>query len=661
MRHTTLTAGGQTFPLLILDTAVIGTGCAGYNAADWLWDLGRQDIAILTEGIAMGTSRNTGSDKQTYYKLSLSSDGTDSVGEMAQDLFSGGGVNGDTTLAEAAGSVRSFIKLANLGVPFPTNAYGEYVGYKTDHDPRQRATSAGPLTSKYMTEALERTVTRKGIPVLDGIHVIRLLTENGQLQGALCLNEKRLMEPDHGLFLLQAAQIVLATGGSAGCYLHSVYPESQTGMSGMALEAGAVGANLNEWQYGLASLGFRWNVSGTYQQALPRYISIDSAGQEREFLLDYLGDPVQALNRVFLKGYQWPFDTEKLAGSSLIDLLVRHETVELGRRVFLDYRRNPSGLENGFDGISAEARNYLEQSGALLSTPLERLRQMNPPAIELYQAHGIDLSREPLEIGLCVQHHNGGLAVDANWETTIKGLYCAGEAAGTFGSRRPGGSALNSTQVGSLRAAEHIACTTPRETRDKESFRALAAKEAEAMQIQLDEALAQTDSSNVEAQRTAMQRQMSRCAACVRKPEEMRQMEGELKRKLSCFYEEVRIAEPREIPYLLKTRDIFVSQLAILSAMSQSAEQAATHGSALVEAREQEEGAQEIGCLPQLRYIPSRAVEGCLHTQGTAKGFQSQYIPVREIPRTGGWFETVWAEYRERTKPLGGAAPTPRP
>ncbi len=58
---------------------------------------------------------------------------------MAQDLFDGGSVNGDTALVEAACSARSFIKLANLGVPFPVNEYGEYIGYQTDHDLRQRA------------------------------------------------------------------------------------------------------------------------------------------------------------------------------------------------------------------------------------------------------------------------------------------------------------------------------------------------------------------------------------------------------------------------------------------------------------------------------------------------------------------------------------------
>ena len=48
---------------------------------------------------------------------------------------------------------------------------------------------------------------------------------------------------------------------------------------------------------------------------------------------------------VFLKGYQWPFDSRKIAGgSSLVDILVYIETVIKGRRVFLDFRENPAGF-----------------------------------------------------------------------------------------------------------------------------------------------------------------------------------------------------------------------------------------------------------------------------------------------------------------------------
>ena len=92
--------GGWELPVTTVDTVVIGSGCAGLNAADSLYDLGCRDLLLVTEGWHRGTSRNTGSDKQTYYKLSLSGDETDSVAEMARTLFAGGAVNGDTALAD---------------------------------------------------------------------------------------------------------------------------------------------------------------------------------------------------------------------------------------------------------------------------------------------------------------------------------------------------------------------------------------------------------------------------------------------------------------------------------------------------------------------------------------------------------------------------------
>ena len=87
------------------DAVVIGTGAAGYNAAIRLTEAG-VNTAIVTEGVNCGTSRNTGSDKQTYYKLGLSGDSPDSVRKMARDLFNGGCVDGDNALCEAALSAR---------------------------------------------------------------------------------------------------------------------------------------------------------------------------------------------------------------------------------------------------------------------------------------------------------------------------------------------------------------------------------------------------------------------------------------------------------------------------------------------------------------------------------------------------------------------------
>jgi len=81
---------------------------------------------------------------------------------------------------------------------------------------------------------------------------------------------------------------------------------------------------------------------------------------------------------------------------------------------------------------------------------------MNPLAIEIYKENGIDLYSEPLEIAVCAQHNNGGFAVNKWWQSNIPQTFVIGEMAGTHGVKRPGGSALNAGQVGSLRAADYI-------------------------------------------------------------------------------------------------------------------------------------------------------------------------------------------------------------
>ena len=69
------------------DAVVIGSGAAGFNAANTIVKDGRKSVALITEGLNFGTSRNTGSDKQTYYKLSMSGSSLDSVKLMAKNIL----------------------------------------------------------------------------------------------------------------------------------------------------------------------------------------------------------------------------------------------------------------------------------------------------------------------------------------------------------------------------------------------------------------------------------------------------------------------------------------------------------------------------------------------------------------------------------------------
>jgi succinate dehydrogenase/fumarate reductase flavoprotein subunit len=493
------------------------------------------------------------------------------------------------------------MRLVELGVPFPTNEYGEYAGYKTDHDPRSRATSAGPLTSKYMTEALERSVLNKGIEIIDFQRVIKIITENNEVTGVASVNTVT-----GDLSVIACQNVILCTGGPAGIYKNTVYPESQHGATGLAITAGATLSNMEEWQYGIASVKFRWNLSGTYQQVLPRYISVDKEGNETEFLFDKLGK--DSLGLTFLKGYQWPFDSRKIKGSSMIDILVAEE-IKNGNRVYLDYIHNPKGLETGFDVLPKEAYVYLEKSGALFGTPIERLKKMNEGAIELYASHGIDLYSERLEIAVSAQHCNGGVAVDKNWQSNVLGLYSSGEAAGTFGVYRPGGSALNSTQVGSLRAAEHIAKQPTRKTKTP-SFAMPDIKRGD---------------SNILDIRENFSRRMSLYAAFDRSYSEMEALFFDVCCLCDRFFDSVSIKDKSETAELFKLYDMLLTQRAVLSAMLCSARDIGSHGAAIVDKK-----------TPQKAEKPK-------NTRTLTKGMSSETAAISPLPTPELWFETLLA------------------
>ncbi|MDR1059821.1 MAG: FAD-binding protein [Clostridiales bacterium] len=687
------------------NTVVVGTGAAGYNAACRLHGLGQRDVAIVTEGVGVGTSRNAGSDKQTYYKLTLAGGEADSVREMAETLFAGGCVDGDIALCEAALSAQSFFRLVELGVPFPRNRYGEHVGYKTDHDPRRRATSAGPYTSRLMTERLQEDAEARGIPVYDGMQAVRVVVEGGACRGVLCY-----AAADRGYALFFCRNLVLATGGPAGMYADSVYPAGQCGATGIALEAGAAGRNLTEWQYGLASVAPRWNVSGTFMQALPRFVSTGpDGGGGREFLRDYFRSEGDMLDSVFLKGYQWPFDARKVAsgGSSAIDILVHLERAG-GRRVFLDYRRNPRGGGLDFSLLGGEARAYLEKAGACFGTPLDRLLRMNSPAVDFYRDRGVDLAAEPLEIALCAQHNNGGLAVGRHWQTSVEGLFAAGEAAATHGVYRPGGSALNAGQAGSARAAMHIAARragsaragglSPEGRRQVEEILALAATalrggsgsngedgesggvvpsggvapdgesgaaqgagdgvapdggardgrgEARGRESGAKGDGAQEDGASALALWDRAARRMSRVGGPIRDARRIGEAIAETKAELASLAQTVR-ASGDELGAVFRLRDVLICQLVYLSAMEDYARAGGkSRGSAIYA---DPNGGKPYDWLPDdLAFALDDGSLGNLVQEASYANGEPAFSwrDARPIPDSDDFFENVWREFRE--------------
>ena len=163
-------------------------------------------------------------------------------------------------------------------------------------------------------------------------------------------------------------------------------------------------------------------------------------------------------SNVFLKGYQWPFDSRKVVGgSSIIDILVYIETVVRG---------------------PPRVPRFPPQSGRVpLRGPQPRgprlPDQVEGPARHAHRAASGDEPRRdrsstPITASTSPPSRwrspSAPSTTTAGWPATAGGsrstcehLFPVGEVNGSHGVYRPGGSALNAGQVGSLRAAEYIA------------------------------------------------------------------------------------------------------------------------------------------------------------------------------------------------------------
>ncbi|MBE6386115.1 MAG: FAD-binding protein [Lentisphaerae bacterium] len=606
-----------------VNTLVIGSGAAGLCAALRLYREGVKDILVITEGVQMGTSINTGSDKQTYYKLGMYGSEPDSPADLATSYMAGGAVHGDIALVEAALSARGFLHLCDLGVPFPHDELGQYIGYKTDHDPRRRATSCGPYTSKEMCLALLRALKETPVEIAEKHIAASLLKVDGRAAGAVVYNgEKNCFET------VTAENTCFAVGGPGGLYAASVYPPCHTGAIGLAMRIGAKCRNLPESQFGLASIKFRWNVSGTYMQVLPRFVSTAPDGSdEKEFLRERFSDS-DLNSRVFLKGYQWPFDVKKFPdGSSAVDVAVFEENAK-GRRVFLDFRTNPENLD--FQALSAEAREYLERSNACMGTPIERLRKMNPGAIQLYADHGIDLETEMLEIAVCAQHNNGGLAGNIWYESeNIPHLFPVGEVNGSHGVTRPGGSALNAGQAGAFRAAKYIAGVCQQETLNRKE----AERQAECEIQRLQKLISGTRDARADLQN--IRERMSRCAAFQRRISEIEKALEEGKQLLSSIEKEGFCNTSAVLA--LTTAQLAFSSVVYLSAIRyQILAGTGSRGSAAVF-----DAADRL--IPENEEFRSQILTSYYDGSDIVHAFEK----CRPLPSPDGWFENVWADYRE--------------
>ena len=281
-----------------------------------------------------------------------------------------------------------------------------------------------------ITVALQAVVHHSDIIIRERMVVTDLLVRDGACVGALAVDER-----SGEVLAIKAASTILATGGLGRLFALNFHPSCVTG-DGYALgyEAGAELFNTEFHQIFLGTIFPTTNLVHSWMwESDPRVTN----GRGEEFLARYVPAGATVKDCVEQRRLHHPFSTRDTL-SRYIDRAMVGE-VKAGR-----------GSPHGGVFVEVHEPGY----------------QIRPELLDWYRYRGIHWDRGPVEIGVCHHCCDGGFRIDPDGQTTVPGLFAAGEvAAGPHGADRMGGNMLLASQVFGARAgraaARRAAATGP--------------------------------------------------------------------------------------------------------------------------------------------------------------------------------------------------------
>ena len=271
------------------------------------------------------------------------------------------------------------------------------------------------------------------------------------------------------------------------------------------------------------------------------------------------------------------------------------------------------------------------------------MRQINPGAIVRFADEGIDLGPSWSRSPSAFQHNNGGLAANVWWESeNLAHLYPIGEVNGSHGLSRPGGSALNSGQVGGQRAAEYLAARGTGWTLDRRAARAAARAKLETLARWLAAGNSGT-ASHWRIERGTLQARMSRVGALLRDAATLQEAIGEAREQMARLDRRgCRWDGAGERAEALRTRMLCLTHQVYLEAIAFAVAQGVgSRGSALVLGAGGTPLAAGLGAWRPLPEDPAFRDRVQL-TRWTPEAAYNALEPCRRFQNSDTWFETAW-------------------
>lgn len=386
---------------VITDVLVIGSGAAGMMAAIRAQEHNAK-VMLITKGrlLAGATVMARGG----FQAAVGHSDPDDSPEVHFQDtLRAGGGLNNQNLVRIMTKDILGIVKdLEQWGIELVKDGnrfaqkYREGCSYP-------RHLHYYDETGKALMKCLSEQIKLREIPVLIETMALKIVIADGKYKGVLALN--------YGtgeFYTITAKALIIASGGAGRVFAETDNPPVLTGDGySLAFEAGLDLIDLEMIDFQMAVC-----FPEKMKNYPPNSSAWISAGAR---LYNDLGER-------FMRKYE----PEKLERTSRA-LINR----SVGKELF-----DGKGTRNG--GV------YLDLS----DIPRDKIERIGPNIARTFQRNGVDLTYQPMELTQVAHTFLGGIAIDENCETSIAGVYAAGEVTGGIhGANRLGGNAVSDPLV----------------------------------------------------------------------------------------------------------------------------------------------------------------------------------------------------------------------
>jgi succinate dehydrogenase/fumarate reductase flavoprotein subunit len=270
--------------------------------------------------------------------------------------------------------------------------------------------------------AVAATLRRKvgeisAIRRISNVTIIELVTQDSRALGAVGLNLS-----DGEIVTFQAKAVIVAAGGLTKLYARN-----------------SASANMGGEAYALALWAGAELVDMEFVQFFP---------------IGHLAPRLVGMDPIMWDPFRYKLGG-KLLNGRFEEFVDRYGGTDFGQYTATRDLASYSILKE------AEAGRGSPHGGAYLDfrhIPQVQLRTAFGPVIDRLLRNGIDLTKTPVEVGPMAHYHMGGVRVDTDMETTIKGLYAAGEAVGgANGANRLSGNAITEALVFGERAGRSAA------------------------------------------------------------------------------------------------------------------------------------------------------------------------------------------------------------